>query len=604
MLYLTLASDVTATGWTPSTGGSVAAVVDEVIADDADYVTSPDVTGSQAAYIGNLQNTIYPGTYVARFRAKWERRKGRIRIVLMDSSSNPVGTSNWQDVTDALADYSLTITTTGIASRLSIEVDKTPIWEGDTATSITYTSSVNAAYDITFEFDQAYPVGQFANGDWWVAPNTVGGSVTITAMTPALAQRGDNSYMHGWIVDPNSAANTQPFDSAMPYVTYNANLRPALPLTLQPTYATSVIKTVSHPTAGNTPQVQHAAVLTVLSAPDDMTAAFRPAFAGTLKTQYRVADIVLANIPHWDSSGFAGINGLTHSTIITRFQKPWLDYISGWTSRFIHPIESMPDYGSDLANQATTPAIRFMCSDFDFNDTTHKQALINYLQYCIDLRAQVNECGTTFPGDGGHGNGRRFPLFFGKHAFNDSSFTSQANANIWSETQMLYRSTVTGGALWGVVGTESAYWTGVASYYGTPSGNRIIRDPYQYIDGGTYDSFTNGGYQVCCTSNQFRYISIAIRMLGIETEWNDDGVLVEYADRITTYGMKRAPDPVAPCTGASGRGVTWGEDPDDSPYPYIAGAGRWPNLDQTKPTLGYPSTFGDNAYTWWVTNYG
>src|SRR5882762_2847782 len=53
-------------------------------------------------------------------------------------------------------------------------------------------------YGITFTFDQAYPYGKFANGDYWVVPNSPGGKVRIVSMTP------DYNGRNGWEVNPTN----------------------------------------------------------------------------------------------------------------------------------------------------------------------------------------------------------------------------------------------------------------------------------------------------------------------------------------------------------------------------------------------------------------
>ncbi|HUC21064.1 MAG TPA: hypothetical protein VMR98_06280 [Candidatus Polarisedimenticolaceae bacterium] len=61
----------------------------------------------------------------------------------------------------------------------------------------TATCSSVSQYGITWTFDKTYPCGQFANGDWWVAPSAGEVNVKVTGMTPAYAG-GQN----GWEVNP------------------------------------------------------------------------------------------------------------------------------------------------------------------------------------------------------------------------------------------------------------------------------------------------------------------------------------------------------------------------------------------------------------------
>jgi hypothetical protein len=63
-------SDVTPDGWTPSTGVSLAACLDEEVADDADYIESGAIPDSCLLTVSAL-NTPMPGTTTIRFRARF-----------------------------------------------------------------------------------------------------------------------------------------------------------------------------------------------------------------------------------------------------------------------------------------------------------------------------------------------------------------------------------------------------------------------------------------------------------------------------------------------------------------------------------------------------
>jgi hypothetical protein len=75
--------------------------------------------------------------------------------------------------------------------------------------AMSYAATANhvTQYEMTWNFDKAYTVGQFANGDWWVL-----GPVTITNITPTYHQHDfwdftsdKGTCMHwinGWQVNP------------------------------------------------------------------------------------------------------------------------------------------------------------------------------------------------------------------------------------------------------------------------------------------------------------------------------------------------------------------------------------------------------------------
>lgn len=140
-------------------------------------------------------------------------------------------------------------------------------------------------YGITWTFDRGYEFGQFANGDYWVV-----GPLTIMGISPPSTEMNGRT-MNGSMVNPSPKTGaTQGYDSAM-YGSYGPYYDPALnvALNVSPSHAlqlpsgSSLVSTISITTAGNRPQLQTAAILTVLpSAPPQ--GSFRPPYSGADKT--------------------------------------------------------------------------------------------------------------------------------------------------------------------------------------------------------------------------------------------------------------------------------------------------------------------------------
>src|SRR6056297_2661523 len=92
-------------------------------------------------------------------------------------------------------------------------------------------------YGITWYFDAEYEVGQFVNGDWWVAGPVVTDSITPHMdidSTIADTSGGDTSYTysvrHGWEVNPHATSlRATGFDSRHQW--FNRTLVPSLPYT-------------------------------------------------------------------------------------------------------------------------------------------------------------------------------------------------------------------------------------------------------------------------------------------------------------------------------------------------------------------------------------
>lgn len=115
-------SDITTTGWTASSGVVLFDMIDEVTPSDADYIISPDLNASPGPAVFGIAPTQVTGTYNVRLRGRRTDASGDIRALLLDSSGATVGTSSWQTLTGTFAEYALSITTTGTAQRVQLEV--------------------------------------------------------------------------------------------------------------------------------------------------------------------------------------------------------------------------------------------------------------------------------------------------------------------------------------------------------------------------------------------------------------------------------------------------------------------------------------------------
>jgi len=62
------------------------------------------------------------GTYNVRTRARRTGTSGQIRALLLDSGGTTVGTGSWQSLTGSFTTYTLSVTTTGTAARVRLEV--------------------------------------------------------------------------------------------------------------------------------------------------------------------------------------------------------------------------------------------------------------------------------------------------------------------------------------------------------------------------------------------------------------------------------------------------------------------------------------------------
>lgn len=115
-------SDVTTTGWTGTPDNTDKYKnIDEVTASDTDYITSPSITGGESIIFG-LSGSLAAGTWDVRYRANFVGASAQVKIHLLDGSSVSQGASSWQTVTSSYVDYTASVTTTGAATRVKIEV--------------------------------------------------------------------------------------------------------------------------------------------------------------------------------------------------------------------------------------------------------------------------------------------------------------------------------------------------------------------------------------------------------------------------------------------------------------------------------------------------
>jgi hypothetical protein len=181
-------------------------------------------------------------------------------------------------------------------------------------------------YEMTWQFDKAYTVGQFANGDWWVL-----GPVTITRITPDYRLRDfwDMTpsktkgvvfhWINVWQVNPSASGYPGPQNQGFDATLYNfdSTLVPALPYAAQP--GASIVKAVSDTDATGkwmsmwnsngthlpdsrmsvANPLKTAAVLTVVGAipADSGTTVFRPPYVGTDKPYYSTKNLDLNALP-------------------------------------------------------------------------------------------------------------------------------------------------------------------------------------------------------------------------------------------------------------------------------------------------------------------
>jgi hypothetical protein len=407
------------------------------------------------------------------------------------------------------------------------------------------TASSVSQYGITWTFNQEYPVGQFANGDWWVQ-----GPVTITALTPAFT-----GTQNGWEVNPNSGSS-QGLDNRLDG--FQASRVPALPYVA--TAGKSIIKAVSKSgTCGNDGQFHYpclttAAVLTVLgSVPANNGAnTFRPPFFGTAKPMYTTTQLRTDKL-----SSRAAVSGAPSlAGAARRYQRVQVDYGNTWYGRYMHAShnytfndnpnnDQVSEYGAELGIDAADVALRLL-----LNDTLSAKmpAVVNYVQAGIDMYGMHNG-GVEWVSDGGHFLGRKLPAVFAATLLDDPTMKAEISnaeyATYGDDGHAYYTTNPQTVAAMQATGYAPALW-------GKPCGNgqyeqqqtndtgpRDCRDPIGMIDGG---EAPGDSYQHCCTTQPMKGASLATRLLpGAKAVWNYQPYH-DYVDRWVGFGAWASPD--------------------------------------------------------------
>lgn len=437
---------------------------------------------------------------------------------------------------------------------------------------LVWASSVTR-HEITWTFDQPYPVGQFVNGDWWVLPNPLGGTVTIASVTPS-PQNYDYGGENGWntqaingsMVNPapfvGGAANAHGFDERI--YGYTASKSETFPLELSPgdSLVSTQGLTLEHLSGGQynsimgfditwTSVLKTAAVLTCLSSKPSTTA-FRPAYSGSTKTIYDFANVDLDVLPSLARpGGYSSTPNADYMVNITT--KFWLDCSENFVGRAMHPADHMPEYGRELCGTVGDAAI-MLCSD-QLTADQKRSIAIGLIQIGIDTSGVVSQDADLFEVIAGQNIGRKFPVVFAALMLNDSRIIPEGS--VFSEDAAYYGSDVSPTqTLWtGWQDSGHAYAANVMWLYksGTDNGANPTGLPvpwyHEHIHPDDWDQspFPHNGTEYPATRASegkngyhegYRRAcgvalvgpALAARILGMQTLWNHDAYFA-YVDR-------------------------------------------------------------------------
>lgn len=421
---------------------------------------------------------------------------------------------------------------------------------------------------ITWFFDKDYPVGKFANGDYWVAGDTV----TITRISPDF-----DGEQNGWEVNP-IVDGPQGFSADLN--NFSPALIPALPYKAVPT--SSIVKTIrSEKVRGYICRqcIQSAAVLTIVAQPLTDTAVFRPPYVGTEKPFYSVASLETSLLP-----SLVPVVSVPEINSFSEISHLQLDHKNGAGGTELHPINSFADdYGAYIGKRNADIALRLM-----LNDPLEQKMplLIAYIQYGIDL-LHFLPLGFKYDDGGGHRPGQKLPMVFAAVMLNDDDIKQMVkeSVHLFHERNLLTYNRDSTRILYGENQGltfslyEEKYWKVVHSIVstGASAGYKSYSDPYGYIDGGAHPG---ADYQFCCTSQPWKGSVLALKLMPPLAEvWNDT-MTISYVERWVASGAWAQPDPCAPADSTwENYGVTFGPDGNGGcikDRDSTDGIGRWP----------------------------
>lgn len=258
------------------------------------------------------------------------------------------------------------------------------------------------------EKDKNLYYGQFVNGDNWVV-----GPVWVIDIQPRPTDTGTR-IMNGSMINPVQTL-AQGYDSSSSQLAFDKNLTVGLNLPIILQEDTSLISTESVKQEDRRPQIQNAAVLTIVSAADiPSTGDFRPPYCGTDKT-IRFNESQLNYSLLKQLSPVAGTPDL--STVEEYFRGVWIDHLTNYTVDWSHPADNMPHYGREMSTNVSIGALMLHLS---FSNEQKRTLLIRFVQLGIDNFGVIQN-GAGWPADGGHSSGRKWPILFAGLILNDTS---------------------------------------------------------------------------------------------------------------------------------------------------------------------------------------
>ncbi len=256
--------------------------------------------------------------------------------------------------------------------------------------------------------------------------------------------------------------------------------------------------------------LKSAAVLTCVAQvpPAD---AFRPAYAGTIKPLYRASAIqwerlsqlappTACPVPDW-------------AQLERYFQRPWLDHIDSWLLQHMGPSENQVNYGREFSRINSIASLMLL---LDVPREKNEKLLLGFLQWGIDLAGLVHS-GRRWFADGGHWNGRKWPILFAGMLLGDANLQALPASPdaLFSEDQQTY---------------YGRGWKGQTALY-QMVWHTFPRTPYEEKAPEAWDASDrlSEGYRATCSVG-WPGTALAALLMNAKALWNHDAFF-DYCDR-------------------------------------------------------------------------
>jgi hypothetical protein len=415
-------------------------------------------------------------------------------------------------------------------------------------------------YGITWTFANNVEFGQFVNGDYWVIDRGTG--IKIIKISPGFVSSPRS--MNGSMLNPSTVI--QGYDSftadsdVAPYSSSKniaIGISESTPLILSGN--ASLVSTISNPTPGagvHASIVKTAAVLTCLSSTPPQ-GSFRPGISGENKMLYNSNNLQWNLLKNLEIPSGEMVTSSTLSKYAGYFQMAWLDHNGSYKNRMLHPSDS----GINNYYFPKTFATAALLLHLNFTKDEKRNLLINYVQLGIDIFSFLKSGANGWPPDGGHSNGRKWPILFVGLMLNDTEMKNigkvsgdyiYANGHGPGNPPHEYKHFGEDGQTFyvrqaDVVITNSSLWQpdrrSAPNYPYTPA---MIGMPEWGIRYSTYPQYSDSSWKAIYRTigsgvPSWAGFALAARMMKAKELWNHDAFF-DYVDRYMAISSGK-PDP-------------------------------------------------------------